>query len=174
MSYVSKAVKFQHRIATGKGGLKNSGTGERVHVPTPTSLVVDDALVLSEVFVAEDAEPRLFLLYAKRDVPVLGSDWQSAMAVAFDVPHRDHVDAEHEIFWWDALAEKPELTIETKHYTDGSSATGPAPLPDQSPAQQDAEQGKPSADDLDTVAKEAETAEATAGKKVRVIRGSKA
>lgn len=31
--------------------------------------------------------------------------------------------------------------IETKHYTDGSSATGPAPLPDLSPEQQAAQQG---------------------------------
>lgn len=31
------------------------------------------------------------------------------------------------------------LQSETKQYSDGSSATGPAPLPDQSPAQQDAQ-----------------------------------
>lgn len=30
------------------------------------------------------------------------------------------------------------VATETKHYSDGSSATGPGPLPDQSPAQQDA------------------------------------
>lgn len=35
------------------------------------------------------------------------------------------------------------LVVETKHYTDGSSATGVAPLPDQSPAQQDAAENKP-------------------------------
>jgi hypothetical protein len=41
----------------------------------------------------------------------------------------------------DATAAKPgpALVTETKNYSDGSSATGPAPLPDQSPAQQDAE-----------------------------------
>lgn len=37
------------------------------------------------------------------------------------------------------------LKIETKHYSDGSSATGPAPLPDRSPAQQDAEDEIPDA-----------------------------
>jgi hypothetical protein len=30
------------------------------------------------------------------------------------------------------------MTVETKHYSDGTSATGTAPLPDLSPAQQDA------------------------------------
>jgi hypothetical protein len=35
-------------------------------------------------------------------------------------------------------ADASSPVIETKHYSDGSSATGPAPLPDQSPAQQDA------------------------------------
>jgi hypothetical protein len=34
--------------------------------------------------------------------------------------------------------EEPTLEVETKVYTDGTSATGPAPLPDQSPAEQDA------------------------------------
>jgi hypothetical protein len=29
------------------------------------------------------------------------------------------------------------MTLETKHYTDGSNATGIGPLPDLSPAQQD-------------------------------------
>lgn len=29
------------------------------------------------------------------------------------------------------------MNVETKQYTDGTSATGTAPLPDQSPAQQD-------------------------------------
>lgn len=37
----------------------------------------------------------------------------------------------------DPVIETPVLT-ETKIYADGSSATGPAPLPDQSPAEQDA------------------------------------
>lgn len=37
----------------------------------------------------------------------------------------------------------PALVVETKHYTDGSSATGVAPLPDQSPAQQDVAENKP-------------------------------
>src|SRR5258708_2303683 len=46
--------------------------------------------------------------------------------------------------------EVSDLVIETKTYTDGSSATGVAPLPDQSPEQQAA--GAPSAADLDTVA----------------------
>jgi len=30
------------------------------------------------------------------------------------------------------------MEVETKHYSDGTSATGTAPLPDLSPAQQDA------------------------------------
>lgn len=38
------------------------------------------------------------------------------------------------------------LRIETKQYSDGSSATGPAPLPDQSPAQQDAAKAAPETD----------------------------
>lgn len=52
-----------------------------------------------------------------------------------------------------------ELVFETKTYTDGSSATGVAPLPDQSPEQQAA--GTPSATDLDTVAAEEAAKEAT-------------
>lgn len=34
--------------------------------------------------------------------------------------------------------EGEHVHIETKHYSDGSSATGPAPLPDLSPEQQEA------------------------------------
>lgn len=37
------------------------------------------------------------------------------------------------------------LVIETKNYSDGSSATGVAPLPEQSPAQQDAAKAAPQA-----------------------------
>ena len=37
---------------------------------------------------------------------------------------------------------EPTLAVETKTYTDGSSTTGPGPLPDQSPAQQDAAQAQ--------------------------------
>jgi hypothetical protein len=40
-----------------------------------------------------------------------------------------------------------ELAIETKVYTDGTTATGVAPLPEQSPAQQDAEQLPPDSPD---------------------------
>jgi hypothetical protein len=103
--YVSKTVKFQHRIATGKAGLKMSGSGIREHVPTPTKLETVDALVLSEVHV-EGLEPRLFLLYSKDDQPVIGTDWQTFLRVAPDVPHRDHDGAqENEMFWWDQNAE---------------------------------------------------------------------
>jgi hypothetical protein len=42
----------------------------------------------------------------------------------------------------DPVQADPALVVETKHYTDGSSATGVAPLPDQSPAQQDAAENK--------------------------------
>ena len=34
------------------------------------------------------------------------------------------------------MPDAPPATTETKHYTDGSSATGPGPLPDHSPEQQ--------------------------------------
>jgi len=39
------------------------------------------------------------------------------------------------------------VTTETRQYSDGSSATGPAPLPEQSPAQQDAADAAKSASD---------------------------
>lgn len=55
---------------------------------------------------------------------------------------------------------RPQLvptSTETKHYADGSSATGPAPLPDHSP------EGAPSVADLDAVAAEQEVAKATEG-----------
>ncbi len=57
------------------------------------------------------------------------------------------------------------VSIETKNYSDGSSATGPAPLPDQSPEQQKAAESAsvPSAADLDADAAEKNAAEATAG-----------
>jgi hypothetical protein len=68
-------------------------------------------------------------------------------------PLLDAVVAEH----LDAGARKPVetklpgagtsgLRIETKRYTDGSNATGPAPLPDQSPAQQDTAKAAPEPD----------------------------
>ena len=50
---------------------------------------------------------------------------------------------------------------ETKRYADGSSATGPAPLPDHSP---EGAPALPSAADLDKVAEEEKVKEATAGK----------
>ena len=42
--------------------------------------------------------------------------------------------------WDDAKANGAmvEVVTETKEYSDGTTATGPAPLPDESPAQQDA------------------------------------
>jgi hypothetical protein len=57
------------------------------------------------------------------------------------------------------LTEAESPVFETKEYSDGSSATGVAPLPDLSPEQQDASQ--PSAADLDAVAAEQATAEET-------------
>ena len=112
-----------------------------------------------------------------------GADYQNSIAIAHDVPHASHDEAEVGLRWkelsdsddstrlveaiqaartqldaqrrenellrakWEASTEgkdeklqkmaddgaRKPLVIETKHYTDGSSATGPAPLPDLSP-----------------------------------------
>lgn len=43
----------------------------------------------------------------------------------------------------DIAAPGADLTVETKVYTDGTSATGTAPLPDQSPAEQEAGESVP-------------------------------
>lgn len=59
-----------------------------------------------------------------------------------------------------AKAESAERRFETKTYSDGSTATGAAPLPDLSPAQQDAA-GLPTAGDLDAVAAEDKAKEDT-------------
>jgi hypothetical protein len=46
MEYIGKAVKYQHRVATGHATLKPVGSGVRHHVPVPTKLETHDALVL--------------------------------------------------------------------------------------------------------------------------------
>lgn len=43
----------------------------------------------------------------------------------------------------DIAAPSADLTVETKVYTDGTSATGTAPLPEQSPAEQEAGESAP-------------------------------
>jgi hypothetical protein len=74
--------------------------------------------------------------------PTLDNDGR---IIAKPRPEFEKVVAEHQAGKAEAAPETklPQggtsgLKIETKNYTDGSSATGPAPLPDQSPAQQDA------------------------------------
>ena len=167
MDRIRTAVKFQHRVPTGHAKLKPSTAGQatRHHTPVPTELRIEDALVILAPRAPEGEEPRLTLLYAN-GVAMVGADWQSAVSVEHDVPHQDHPGAEDsERFWFveeettegrdrelQALADEmamkssgPALVTETKLYSDGSSATGPAPLPDQSPAQQfvDEEESEP-------------------------------
>jgi hypothetical protein len=55
----------------------------------------------------------------------------------------------------------PEWYIQTKQYSDGTIVTGTPPLPELSPAQQDALDGKPSAEDLDAHVAEQDAAAAT-------------
>lgn len=157
MTMLHRAVRFQHRVATGHSGTRLAESGRREHTPTPTELREDDALVLSEVQVAGEEFPRMFLLYCKEDGALIGSDWQSGMNVAFDVPHKSHEDSQNEIFWWDPMAET----------TEGRDAALQA-IADEGAVKQ------PSAEDLDAVAEEEQVKEATAPKNnVRTIRGSK-
>jgi hypothetical protein len=121
-SYVGKAVKFQHRVATGHSILGPSFTVEsknplakpddppssqtvkkdfRHFKPVPTALVVDDAIVLLEHRAPGEEEPRVMLIHGN-GIPVMGADWHNAVSVAHDIPHHSHDGAEEgERFWFD-------------------------------------------------------------------------
>lgn len=200
----ARAVKFQHRIATGHSILgqpfqvetkdptdldpkssKTVKTQYRHHKPVPTKLVIDDALVLSAPPTPDGSAPRVTLVYLNGN-SMAGADWHNAVSFEVDVPHFHAEGAEEsERFWFaedevvrgakklvtDLLAEcewlkaqlatttegrdaalealadaKAAKPVETKQYSDGSSATGTAPLPDQSPAQQAAQAPAPEPD----------------------------
>lgn len=108
MDYIGKTVRFQHRVATGKAGLKHVGSGVRLQVPVPTELETVDALVLNRYSLAEGEEPHVTLIY-ENGVAMAGADWQSCVSVAHDVPHQSHPDAEGEQFWF-----VPDSGAETK------------------------------------------------------------
>ena len=198
MDYLGKAVKFQHRVATGHARLRPGSAGQptRHHIPVPTKLEIVDAIVLLEVRVEGEEYPRVSLLYPTGKA-MNGADYQNSIAIAHDVPHASHDEAEVGLRWkelsdsddstrlveaiqaartqldaqrrenellrakWEASTEgtdeklqkkaddgaRKPLVIETKNYSDGSSATGPAPLPDLSPEQQAAQQA-PASDDV--------------------------
>ena len=107
MDYLGKAVKFQHRVATGHAKLKSVGSGVRHHIPVPTELQVHDALVLLAYPVKGEDEPRVSLLYATGK-PMNGADYQNSIAIAHDVPHRGHEDAAGGQFWSGADEPQPE------------------------------------------------------------------
>lgn len=123
MDYIGKTVKFHHRVATGKSLLGAPFKVEskdpfsdgkitqqiRHQLPIPTELVVEDAIVLSRYVVNQGEEPRATLIYAS-GVPMSGSDWQSAVKVAHDIPHESHSDAAGEQFWY-SQSEKDAKTI---------------------------------------------------------------
>lgn len=122
MDYVGKAVKFQHRVATGHSILGPSFTVEsknplaapddppssqtvkkdfRHFKPVPTQLVVDDALVLAAPPSQDGSAPRVILLHANGN-PLMGADWHNAVSMEVDVPHREHEGAEEsERFYFD-------------------------------------------------------------------------
>jgi hypothetical protein len=100
MSYIGKSVKFQHRVATGFAKNISGPKGERIFVPTPTELRIDDALVLSEHAVEGEKEPRLFLVYQPSSEALIGADWMHALVAIPDVPHQNHDAAEGEQFWF--------------------------------------------------------------------------
>jgi hypothetical protein len=122
-----KAVKFQHRIATGHSTLKKAFevttkdpvSGEQVkqsfrhHTPVPTKLVVDDALVLVAPPTQDGSAPRVSLLYLNGN-SMMGADWQNCVSVEHDVPHVGAKGAkESERYWFseaDASAVKGEGT----------------------------------------------------------------
>ncbi len=84
------------------------------------------------------------------NLSIIRPDTGQALFLERVVFHDDSESFDGERFTWmpyqtasaaKALApgeQSPVNAIETKTYTDGTSATGPGPLPDQSPAQQDA------------------------------------
>jgi hypothetical protein len=98
MDYLGKAVRFQHRIATGHARLKHVGSGVRHHIPVPTSLEVVDAIVLLEVHVEGEDFPRVSLLYPTGKA-MNGADYQNSIAVAHDVPHASHAEADGGMLW---------------------------------------------------------------------------
>lgn len=122
MDYVGKAVKFQHRVATGHSILGPSFTVEsanplakpddppssqtvkkdfRHFKPVPTALVVDDAIVLAAPASQDGSAPRVMLIYGN-GISVMGADWHNALSVEHDVPHRSHDGAEAgERFYFD-------------------------------------------------------------------------
>jgi hypothetical protein len=126
MDRIRKAVKFQHRIATGHSTLdkpfvvetenplynpndaSSSATVKqqfRQHKPVPTALVVDDALILASYPTKEGEQPKVTLLY-NNGGSMNGADWHNAVSVENDVPHRDHDGAEEgERFWFDPYEE---------------------------------------------------------------------
>jgi hypothetical protein len=88
-----------------------------------------------------DADGRLqiMFLHPERHKHLGGADWRDAVDRAVDVlPEGKQAEG---VAFYRALSGPPET--ETKEYSDGSSATGPGPLPDQSPAQQDTAPEKP-------------------------------
>jgi hypothetical protein len=99
MDFLGKAVKFQHRIATGHARLRPGSAGQatRHHIPVPTKLEVVDAIVLLEVHVEGEDFPRVSLLYPTGKA-MNGADYQNSIAIAHDVPHASHDEAE-EILW---------------------------------------------------------------------------
>lgn len=137
-SYVGKAVKFQHRVATGHSILGPAFTVEsknplaapddppssqtvkkdfRHFKPVPTQLVVDDALVLAESYAPGSDAPRVMLIHGN-GINVMGADWHNAVSPAHDIPHRSHEGAEAgERFWWHASEDSAT----------GNSAEPPAP-----------------------------------------------
>jgi hypothetical protein len=126
-SYARKAVKFQHRVATGHSILgpqkevesKDAESGEvtktilRHYKPVPTELVVDDALVLAAPPTQDGSAPRVMLIHLNGN-PLMGADWHNAASMEVDVPHREHEGAEEsERFYFD-----PNEDIAS--YVDGS------------------------------------------------------
>jgi len=103
MDYIGKAVRFNFRTATGHATMKVSGQ-TRVPSAVPTELRQVDALVLSQA-PASDGSLRLTLLYNKDGKMFSGEEWKGGLSVAYDVPHLDHDDAKHSIFWSQIAAE---------------------------------------------------------------------
>ena len=100
--YLGKAVRFQHRVATGHARLQPlpaGAEGVRVHGPVPTDLVVADALVLLETPGVPDGEPRLTLLYNSGGKALNGEEWKAFLKVEHDVPHVSDTEAIHGRFW---------------------------------------------------------------------------
>jgi hypothetical protein len=91
--------------------------------------------------------PRVTLLYLNGN-PMAGADWHNAVSVENDVPHVGAEGArEGERFYFvegefdptdptNEDEDDDDAPFETKHYSDGTSASGRGPLPDQSPEQQ--------------------------------------